>query len=156
MLSLTKISFGGTSAIVTSIGLIVGLTASGASRGSVIAALLIFALGDNLTDALSIHIYQESERLESRRAFAATVGNFVTRVAICAGFLALVSVLPSGYAVGVSLLWGAVLLAGLSWLVARSRGANPPMEVRKHLAVAFGVIALSRMVGSAILGMSVP
>jgi len=30
------------------------------------------------------------------------------------------------------------------------------MEVRKHLAVAFGVIALSRMVGSAILGMSVP
>ena len=68
-----------------------------------IAALLIFALGDNLTDALSIHIYQESERLESRRAFAATVVNFMTRVAICASFLAFVAA-PKCYAVGLSLL----------------------------------------------------
>jgi len=150
MVRLAQISFGGTSAIVTSIGLIVGFGAAGTPRPTVITALLIFALADNLTDALSIHIYQESERLEERRAFAATVGNFAARLAICGTFLFLITMLPGRYAVGASLTWGVLLLTGLTWLVARSRGANALLEVCKHLAVALAVIAASRIIGTAI------
>ncbi|HTP85244.1 MAG TPA: hypothetical protein VMQ11_19990 [Alphaproteobacteria bacterium] len=154
MVLLPKISFGGASAIVTSLGLIVGFAAAHTPRPTVMTGLLIFALADNLTDALSIHIYQESERLEGRRALEATIGNFMTRLGICGTFVLFVGALPEAYAVGASLVWGTALLSGLTWLVARNRGANASAEICKHLAVALAVIVVSRAIGTAILGLS--
>ena len=58
-INLTRISFGGASAIVTSTGLIIGFGAAAVSRSTIVAGLLIVGLADNVTDALSIHIYQE-------------------------------------------------------------------------------------------------
>jgi hypothetical protein len=75
-LRLPTMSFGAVSAIVTSIGLIIGFGAAGISKSTIIAGLLIFGLADNLTDSLSIHIYQESEKLEEHAAFKATLSNF--------------------------------------------------------------------------------
>lgn len=46
-------------------------------------ALLIAAVPDNLTDSLSVHMYQESERLEQKEAFVGTVSNFGTRLFVC-------------------------------------------------------------------------
>src|SRR5690348_9759853 len=69
MVKPARISFGGTAAIVTSMALITGLAAANASKGSVVSALLIAAIADNLTDSLSVHVYQESEGLEQRDAF---------------------------------------------------------------------------------------
>ena len=53
---LRRVSFGGPAAIVTSIGLILGLNAATTSRVAIASSLPILALGDNLTDALSVHI----------------------------------------------------------------------------------------------------
>jgi len=64
MIKPTRISFGGTAAIATSMALIVGLDAANAGRTVIVSALLIAAVADNLTDSLSVHMYQESERLE--------------------------------------------------------------------------------------------
>lgn len=147
MISLTKVSFGSASAVVTSLGLIVGAAAAQTQTTSLFEALLIVALADNLTDALSIHIYQESEKLEGRRALISTVGNFTTRLVICATFWLILIVLPAADAVGVSLAWGMFLLSALTWFVARARGANPATEVGKHLAVALVVIAMSIFIG---------
>ena len=60
---ISRISYGGTAAIVTSMALITGLNTVGTGKSTLITALLIVALADNITDSLSIHIYQESERL---------------------------------------------------------------------------------------------
>ena len=60
-LKLPTVSFGATSAIVTSMGVIIGFGAGGISKSTIIAGLLIVGLADNLTDSLSIHIYRESE-----------------------------------------------------------------------------------------------
>jgi len=150
MINLTKVSFGGASAIVTSLGLIVGAAAAQTSRAALLEALLIVALADNLTDALGIHIYQESEKLEAQHAFAATIGNFATRLATCGTFLLLLTALPDSYTVSGSVAWGLSLLGGLTWLVARDRGANPITEVGKHLAIALLVIAMSVGIGAII------
>ena len=64
-LRLPTISFGAVSAIVTSVGLIIGFGAAGISKPTIIAGLLINGFADNLTISLSIHIYQESEKLNS-------------------------------------------------------------------------------------------
>jgi len=64
MINPTRFSFGGTAAIVTSMALMAGFDAANAGRATLVSALLIAAVADNLTDSLSVHMYQESERLE--------------------------------------------------------------------------------------------
>jgi hypothetical protein len=145
---LPSVSFGATSAIVTSMGLISGFGAAGISRPTIVAGLLIVGLADNLTDSLSIHIYQESEKLEQRAAFRATVGNFAIRLLISLSFITLVIRLSIRDLVAASLLWGLLLLAGLTWFIARSRHANVLTEILKHLGVAAAVIAASHATGA--------
>ena len=151
-----RYSFGGTAAIVTSMGLIVGFDAATISRATLITSLLIIALADNISDSLSIHMYQESERLEARAAFRATVSNFLARLLVALSFILLVALLPSRWAVPTALVWGSLLLSALTFSVARVRETRPGPEIVKHLAVAIGVIAMSRLVATAIRAWMVP
>ncbi len=147
MLRTNRISFGGTAAIVSGMALIVGLDAVDASRKTIVSALLIAALADNLTDSLSVHIYQESEHMAQREALTGTLSNFAARLALGASFAALVALLPRPLAPAVALGWGMFLLAALSWVLARERQANPVAEVAKHLLVATAVLFVSRLIG---------
>ncbi len=144
---LRQVSFGSTAGIVTSLGLIVGLSAASTSRSMVIGSLLIVALADNLTDSLGVHIYQESEELAEREALHVTIANFLTRLIVSLSFIGLVLVLPSPLSLWVSLLWGLWLLSILSYLLARERHADAFGEIIKHCGVALLVIALSLLVG---------
>lgn len=143
----TRVTFGGTAAIVTSMALITGLAAANASRHSVIGALLIIAVVDNLTDSLGIHMYQESECLEKREAFIGTLANFATRLILCLSFVLIIAVLGVQAAAGWSVLWGMALLAVLSYFVARHRSLNTASEVAKHVAIALLVIFVSKGLG---------
>ena len=77
---MNRISYRGTAAIVTSMALITGLNAAGTGKATLITALLIIALAGNITDSLSIPIYQKSERLEEREAFIGTLSSFTARL----------------------------------------------------------------------------
>ena len=149
-LKLLTVSFGATSAIVTSMGVIIGFGAGAISKSPIIAGLLIVGLADNLTDSLSIHIYQESERLEQRAAFRAAIGNFATRLIISLTFVALVFSFSSTNMLLACLAWGALLLTSLTWLVAKNRNANVATELLKHLTVAAAVVAASFSTGNLI------
>ena len=151
MATLTKLSYGGTAAIVTGMGLIVGFDAATASKATLVGSLLLIAVADNLADSLAIHAYQESERLAAKQAFRSTVANFVTRFLVAASFLILVLALPLGRLTPAALAWGMALLGTLTYFVARDRGVAPLPEVAKHLAVALVVIVVSRAIGSWIL-----
>jgi len=147
MLNPRRFSFGGTAAIVTSMGLIIGLGAARAEMAAIVSALLILGFADNMTDSLSIHMYQEAEKLEGRAAFRATLTNFVTRVLVALSFVAIVLTVPKPYAGLVAFAWGGALLAAISYILARARGVGPAREVVKHLGVAVLVIAASRVIG---------
>ena len=152
MLNPRAFSFGSTSAIVTSMGLIIGLGSATVSPATIVGGLLIVAVADNITDSLSVHMYQEAEQLEARAAFRATLMNFVARLLITLTFAIVVLVLPNPYdAVIIALGWGLLLLAGLSYILARARDVRALPEVGKHLGVAMLVIAASRVVGLYIL-----
>jgi hypothetical protein len=146
-----NVSFGGTAAIVTSVALIFGLDAATATKSTIVSGLLIVALADNLTDALSMHIYQESERrLESREGFIATWSNFVTRLLLALTFVLLVVLLPIGAAVIAAAMWGFSLLIALTWALARERKVSFALELGKHFAAALAVILASRGIGALI------
>jgi len=147
MLKTRRFSYGGTAAVVTSMALIGGLSAADATKPIIVSALLIAALADNLTDALSIHIFQESEALDDKDAFAGTLANFVARLLLCLSFVALVGLFPLAHAAPVAIAWGMLLLAALTYLVARERKTRPLPEVVKHLVVASAVIIASWAIG---------
>lgn len=132
--------------------LIVGLEAADAGKAGVISALLIAAVADNLSDSLSVHMYQESERLDQKDAFLGTVTNFVTRLLVCLSFVLIVATLPKHPAAIWGMVWGFLLLAGLSCVLARHRHVSPVSEVLKHLGVAAAIIGVSRVVGHWIAG----
>lgn len=146
----TDFSFGSTAAIVTSMALIIGFDAAAVSRATIVSGLLVVALADNLSDSLSIHIYQEAERLERRRAFRATVRNFLARLLISLTFVAMVVLLPPRLMTYVAAGWSFTLLVTLTVVLARDRGANVMSEVWKHLVAAVGVFAVSRVVGEVV------
>ena len=146
MKKISLISFGGTAAIVTSMALITGLDAVGTVRSTLISALLIAALADNLTDSLSIHIYQESVRLDEREAFIGTLSNFITRLLGCLSFVFIVAVFPPHVVVLVAIVWGMLLLGVLTYLLARERNVGVLSEVIKHLVVAAAAIITSKAI----------
>jgi hypothetical protein len=126
--------------------LITGLNAAGTAKSILISALLITALADNLTDSLSIHIYQESERLDEREAFIGTLSNFTTRLLGSLSFILLVVVFPPKVVVLGSIVWGMLLLGVLSYLLARDRNVGIISEVIKHLVVAAAVLIMSKAI----------
>jgi VIT1/CCC1 family predicted Fe2+/Mn2+ transporter len=154
-LQINRFSFGGTAGIVASVALIVGLDAAAFSKSVIVSSLLIVALADNLADSLSIHLYQESERLDPVKALLATVTNFAARFVVTFSFVALVLALPVRGTVVAALAWGLFLLGLLSWMIARQRGVRPIPEIAKHLAVAVVVIFVAQLIGEWIPGLLV-
>jgi len=147
MIKPTRISFGGTAAIVTSMALIAGLDAAKAGRTTMVSALLIAAVADNLTDSLSVHMYQESERLEEREAFVGTLTNFATRFIVCLSFVLIVALFREHAAAVGGIVWGMSLLTALTYILARHRQVSAMSEVGKHLAVATVIIFVSKSIG---------
>ena len=107
----------------------------------------VSAIADNLTDSLSVHIYQEAEQLEPRAAFHATLTNFAVRLGLSFSFVFLMVILPLRIAIVASILWGLLLLTGLSYVVARTRKLPVLREIAKHVAVAAVVMLSSKMIG---------
>ena len=147
MMKPSRISFGGTAGIVTSMALIAGLDAAKTGRASMVSALLIAAVADNLTDSLSVHMYQESERLEQKEAFIGTLSNFVTRLLLCLSFVLIVVLLPEHIAALWGLAWGISLLLILTYILARYRKVSVMSEIGKHLGVAVAIIFVSQHIG---------
>ena len=111
---MNRISYGGTAAIVTSMALITGLNAAGTGKATLITALLIIALAGNITDSLSIPIYQKSERLEEREAFIGTLSSFTARLLASLSLVFLVVAFPPGVVIPGSIVWGNLLLGVLT------------------------------------------
>lgn len=148
MIKATRFSFGGTAAVVTSMALIIGLSAATATRSAIVSGLLIVAVADNLSDSLSIHLYQESESLEPQAAFRSTLTNFATRLLVTLVFILIVLTLPTPLIVLASIAWGVGLLIALSFFIARQRGLSLISEATKHVLATVAIISISRAIGA--------
>jgi VIT1/CCC1 family predicted Fe2+/Mn2+ transporter len=127
--------------------LIIGLEAAKSTRGTIIGSLLVIAIADNLTDSLSMHIYQESERLDAPGAFLTTVTNFFSRLLISLTFGLIVAFIPMPTVVYVGVAWGILLLSALTMILARERNVPVFPEVFKHVGLALIVILVARLIG---------
>ena len=152
-LNQTKFSFGVTSAIITNLGLIVGLEALSHAKVSIVSAILVIALADNIADSFGIHIYQESECKAAREVWLSTMTNFLARFFVSISFIILVLLLPIHIAVVCSVFYGLLLLAVMSYSIAKCRDVHPYYAVIEHLTIASVVIVASKIVSKFIPGM---
>ena len=143
----TKFSFGSSAAIITNLGLIIGLDSGTNAKFNIIAAIMVIALADNISDSFGIHVYQESEQLERKEVWISTATNFLARLLVSLIFVALVFFLPIQLATILSLVWGLSLLAFISYIIAKEEESRPFQAVLVHLGIALMVIVLSEIVG---------
>jgi len=147
----TRFSFGATAAIITNLSLITGLRTGIHAKISIIGSMLVIALADNISDSVGIHIYQESECLDTKEIWLSTFTNFLTRILVSLTFIMLVLILPINAAVISSIIWGLLLLTWMSYKIAKDRHINPYLVIFEHLTIAIIVIIASNFVGGFVI-----
>ena len=144
----TGISFGLTSAIITTLGLMVGLDSSTHSKALVLGGILMIAVADALSDSLGIHISEESApHTDARHVWTATLATFLAKLLVAASFALPFFFAELQAATLVALGWGALLLIALSWRLAQLQSEPPLPMIVEHLLVGTLVVALSHGVG---------
>ncbi len=143
------VSFGLTSGVITTLGLMIGLHSGTNSRLAVIGGILTIAIADAFSDALGIHVSEETENKHTtREVWESTSSTFFSKFGFTLTFLVPVLLFSLSKAVIVSILWGLSLLCILSFLVAREQKGNPLKVVAEHLIIALVVIVLAHYVGT--------
>ena len=83
----TGLSFGLTSGVITTLGLMVGLQAGTHSRAVVLGGIVTIAVADALSDAMGVHISEESKNSGPvRHVWESTVATFVSKLCIALTF----------------------------------------------------------------------
>jgi VIT1/CCC1 family predicted Fe2+/Mn2+ transporter len=144
----TGLSFGLTSGVITTLGLMVGLHSGTHSRAIVIGGILTIAIADAMSDALGIHVSEESNNSgPTRHVWEATLATFAAKFVIALSFVVPVALRPLEQAIMISVVWGMFLLAALSFFVARAQAIPPWKVIGEHLFIALCVVAITHAVG---------
>jgi len=140
--------FGLTSGIITTLGLIVGLHAGTHSRLVVIGGVLTIAIADAFSDALGIHISEESESKHVKKEiWESTLSTFLAKFFFASTFIIPLLLLPLLSAIIAGVVWGLSLLGILSFFIAREQKVKPWKVIAEHLVIASVVIILTHYVG---------
>ena len=144
----TGLFFGATSGVITTIGLIVGLNSGTQSITAVLGGILVIAVADAMSDALGIHLAEEADpNTDQGHVWAATIMTFVTKFVFSISFAVPLLLLPLTTAVGVSVVWGLLVIVILSYFLARSQDESPLYIIGEHLGIAVLVLVLSHFIG---------
>jgi len=147
----TGLSFGLTSATITTLGLMVGLHAGTNSKLVVIGGILIIAIADAFSDALGIHISEESENKHTTpEIWEATIATFLAKFIFASTFIVPLLLFPLGKAIIISVLYGMTLLSIFSLYLARGQGERPWKVIGEHLLIAVVVVIITHYVGDAV------
>ncbi len=144
----TGFSFGSTSGIITTLGLMVGLHSGTHSRIVVIGGILTIAIADAFSDALGIHISEESENKHStREIWESTIMTFLAKFIFALTFLIPVLLFKLPTAIIISVVWGLFLITIFSFYMGLEQKTNPYRVAGEHLFIAIVVIIVTHLIG---------
>jgi VIT1/CCC1 family predicted Fe2+/Mn2+ transporter len=141
-------SFGTTSGIITTLGLMVGLHSSTRSSLAVMGGILTIAIADAFSDALGIHVSEESENVHTHKEiWAATASTFLSKSIFALTFLVPVMLFDLEKAILVSIAWGMSMLCLFSYRLARDQGSAPLRVIGEHVFIALIVVVITHYLG---------
>jgi len=142
------ICFGITSGIITTLGLMVGLESGTNSKTVVLGGILTIAIADAFSDALGIHISEESQKGNSHKAvWESTIATFLAKFLFALTFTIPVIFLELTDAMIVSTIWGLSVLGILTYVTSKAENEKPWKPVLEHLMTAIVVITITHFVG---------
>ena len=137
------LGFGLTSGVITTLGMLIGLYSVSNSKTIVIGGILSIAIADSVSDALGIHLSEESQKDVSHKyIWQATIFTFLTKFIFALSFLIPIFVFPLNFAVIVSLIWGVFLISFISYKFAKDRNENPFRAILEHLSITIIVLVI--------------
>jgi len=144
----TGLFFGATSGVITTIGLIVGLNSGTRSITAVLGGILVIAVADAMSDALGIHLAEESDPNTTHdHVWSATIMTFITKFVFSISFAVPLLLLPLATAVVVSVVWGMLVIVVLSYFLARTQNESPLAIIAEHVGIAMLVVVFSHYIG---------
>ncbi len=142
-------SFGLTSGIITTLGLIVGLNSGTHSKLVVLSGILVIAVADALSDALGIHMSVESENKNSTRSiWESTLSTFISKFIFAMSFIIPILLFQLSTAVIVSIVYGLSLISIFSYYLAKKEKVNPVNVILEHLVITIFVIIATYLIGA--------
>jgi len=143
------LSFGLTSGIITTLGLMVGLNSSTHSKNLVLGGILIIAVADALSDAFGMHMSEESdEKNSTSQVWEATLSTLLSKIIFALTFVVPVLLLELKTAIIVSVIWGFLLISLFSYYLAKQEKLKPWKVIGEHLLIAVIVVVLTQLIGS--------
>jgi len=144
-------SFGLTSGIITTLGLIVGLYSITESKLAILGGILVIAIADALSDAMGIHISEESDKKNSEKEiWEATFSTLFSKFIFALSFVIPILLFSLGIAVIVNIIWGIFLMTILSYMIGKRNGDVPYKVILEHLVITIFVIAITYYVGKGV------
>ena len=141
-------SFGLTSGIITTLGLIIGLNSSTHSKLVIIGGILIIAVADALSDSFGMHISEEYEIKHSlKEIWESTIATFLSKFVFALSFVIPIILFTLSTAIIISIIWGLSLISIFSYFIAKKERRKPSKIVIGHLFMAVLVIIITHYLG---------
>lgn len=144
------LSFGATSGIITTLGLIMGLHSGTHSKLIIVGGILIIAIADAFSDALGIHVSEEAGKKPPKQVWESTISTFVAKFIFALTFIIPILLLELRVAIIASVLWGLLMVGITSFYVARENNANHLKVIAEHIFITIIVILISDYLGDKI------
>ncbi len=142
------LSFGLTSGVITTLGLMVGVYSGTQSSVAVIASVLTIAVADAMSDALGIHISEESENVHTpKEVWVATLTTFFAKFIVSSTFLIPLFLMDLKDAVLTNIAWGTLIMVVYNYFVGKKQDKNTWGVIFEHLFIAFIVVVLTYYIG---------
>ncbi|MFA5643967.1 MAG: VIT1/CCC1 transporter family protein [Patescibacteria group bacterium] len=141
-------SFGLTSGVITTLGLIIGLHSSTSSDIVIISGILVIAIADAMSDALGIHMSEEVDNKNTtKEVWESTIATFLSKFVFALMFVIPILFLELSTAIIFCVVWGLFLIIIFSYYLAKKQKINPYPVVLEHLLITIIVIILTHYIG---------
>lgn len=145
------LSYGLTSGVITTLGLLIGLYFSGASKNVILAGILTIAFADAFSDGLGMHISEESENQHTdKEIWESTVSTIMAKMIFALTFILPLLLLPLLYALIFDIFWGIFLLSVLCLYISKQNKEKIFRVLFEHMGIAIIVVVGSFIIGSLI------
>jgi len=148
------VSFGLTSGIITTLGLIIGLNSSTHSKIVIFGGILTIAIADAFSDSLGIHLAEESgpKKITHKEIWESTISTFLSKLLFSLTFLIPFIFFDLRKAIIISLVYGLLLITLLSYYAAKWKEGSVVRSISEHLAITIFVIFATHYTGAWIAG----
>ncbi len=144
------LSFGVTSGVITTIGLMIGIYSSTGSKLAVLGGIITIAITDALSDSFGVNISEEATEKKRKKIWANTVSTFIFKFLSAIIFIGAILIFELKTGVIINVFLGALVLIILSYILAKKERKKPLKIIGWHLVIAALVIIMTYFLGKLI------